>query len=173
MTPEQLRSLQAPVKEQYKSAPEAALVRMSVTGTLDQETLVCRLPTRGPDVSGLHPAAGGPQGTLCSGDILLESLAACAGVTFCAVATAMGIEFDEGMVTATGEIDFRGTLGVDRGTPVGMQNLGLKFRLSSSAEEEKLNKLLELTERYCVIYQTLVKQNKIESSLERSPQARY
>lgn len=166
MTPDELRSLQAPLKEQYETAPETALVRMSVTGTLDRERIACDLPTRETCTAGLHQATGGPAGTLCSGDILLEALAACAGVTFCAVATALGIAFSEGTVTATGDVDFRGTLGVDRETPVGMQNLSLLFRLSSAEEEVRLKKLLELTERYCVVYQTLSQQNAISSSVE-------
>lgn len=166
MTPDELRTLQTPIKEKYKSSPESALVHMSVTGTLDQGRIACHLPPRDTPTSGLHPAAGGPEGTLCSGDMLLESLAACAGVTFCAVATAMGIIFSEGTVTASGEIDFRGTLGVDRATPVGMQNFSLVFRVSSTEDKDKLNKLLQLTERYCVIYQTLVKQNDVASSVE-------
>lgn len=168
MTPDELRSLQGPIKQQYQTSPETALVPMSVTGTLDLERVACDLPPRDTCTSGLHPAAGGPEGTLCSGDLLLEALAACAGVTFCAVASAIGIEFTEGTVTASGEIDFRGTLGVDRATPVGMQNLSLIFRLSTAEDEEKLNKLLELTERYCVIYQTLLKQHEISSSIDVS-----
>lgn len=166
MTPDELRTLQVPIKEQYKTSPGTALVRMTATATLDPERIACHLAPRDTDLSGLHPAAGGPAGTLCSGDLLLESLAACAGVTFCAVATAMEIEFSAGTVTASGEIDFRGTLGVDRATPIGMQNLSLVFRLSTAEDEQKLNKLLQLTERYCVIYQTLMKQNGVASSIE-------
>jgi uncharacterized OsmC-like protein len=166
MTPDELRSLQAPIKEHYRTSPETALVPMSVTGTLDSQRIACQLPPRETCTAELHPAAGGPEGTLCSGDMLLEALAACAGVTFCAVATAMGIEFTDGTVTASGEVDFRGTLGVDRATPVGMQDFSLVFRLSTTADEEKLNKLLQLTERYCVIYQTLSKQHEISSSID-------
>lgn len=166
MTPDELRAIQALKKNQYKTAPESAMVPMSVTGTLDPENVACHLPKRETCTSGLHPAAGGPDGTLCSGDMLLESLAACAGVTFCAVATAMGITFSNGTVTAAGEIDFRGTLGVDRETPVGMQNLSVTFQLTSSEEQTRLDKLLQLTERYCVIYQTLSIQNDVSSSLE-------
>jgi len=166
MTPEQLRELQAPVKERYKESPADALVSMSVTGRLDRDTLSCHLPERSTSISSMHPAAGGKEATLCSGEILLESLAACAGVTFCSVATAMGIEFTEGTVTVSGDLDFRGTLGVSRETPIGMQKLSLKLSLKSDAEESSLNKLLQLTERYCVIHQTLSQNNSICSSLD-------
>ncbi|MBD3674832.1 MAG: OsmC family protein [Planctomycetaceae bacterium] len=166
MTPEQLREQQAPVKAQYQENPESALVPMSVTGELDRETLSCRLPERETSISSLHPAAGGQIPSLCSGEILLESLAACAGVTFCSVATAMGIDFEAGTVTAKGDLDFRGTLGVSRSTPVGMQNLSIAFSIRSDAEEASLKKLLQLTERYCVIYQTLSQENPIQSSLD-------
>jgi len=166
MTPEQLREQQAPIKEKYKESPETALVPMSVTGRLERETLSCHLPERNTSASSLHSAAGGREESLCSGEILLESLVACAGVTFCSVATAMGIEFSEGTVTASGEIDFRGTLGVSRTAPVGMLNLALKFSVKSSAEETTLSKLLQLTERYCVIYQTLSQENTVHAFLD-------
>ena len=169
MTPEQLREIQAPVKEQYKETPTDALISMSVTGKLDRDTLSCHLPERTTSISSMHPAAGGSKGTLCSGEILLESLVACAGVTFCSVATAMGIEFTDGSVTANGDLDFRGTLGVSRETPVGMQNLSLSFTVKSDAEESSISKLLQLTERYCVIHQTLSQSNPIRSSLDLQP----
>ncbi|MDB4680277.1 MAG: OsmC family protein [Planctomycetaceae bacterium] len=166
MTPEQLREIQAPVKDLYKESPTDALVSMSVTGKLDRDTLACHLPERTTSISSVHPAAGGKEATLCSGEILLESLAACAGVTFCSVATAMGIEFTDGTVTANGDLDFRGTLGVNRETPIGMQNLSLTFSVKSNAEEASINKLLQLTERYCVIHQTLSQTNPIHSSID-------
>ena len=165
MHADELREIQKPIKQRYRSEPADALIRMSVTGQLDRENLRCHLPERGTSQSGLHPAAGGPVGTLCSGDILLESLAACAGVTLCAVATAMGIEFTSGRVIVEGELDFRGTLGIDRAAPIGMQNLSVRFELDTVAEEASLQKLLQLTERYCVIYQTLVQVNPISSEI--------
>ena len=166
MTPEQLRDMQAPIKQQYQEDADSAMVSMSVTGTLNRDTLSCQLPERESSLSSLHTAAGGQQASLCSGEILLESLAACAGVTFGSVATAMGIEFEEGSVTAKGDIDFRGTLGVSRTTPVGMLNLSLTFSVKSEAEEASLQKLLQLSERYCVIYQTLSQENPVKSSLD-------
>lgn len=166
MTPEQIREMQAPVKAQYQQNPESALVPMSVTGRLDRESLSCHLPQRDTSISSLHPAAGGEQPSLCSGEMLLESLAACAGVTFCSVATAMGIAFEDATVTAKGDIDFRGTLGVSRTTPVAMLNLSVSFSLRSEADEASLKKLLQLTERYCVIYQTLSQENPVHSSLD-------
>lgn len=165
MQADELRALQAPLKEQYKSDPSAALVHMSVTGELDPARIVCRLEPSPAREAGLHPAAGGPAELACSGDLLLESLVACAGVTLCAVATAMEIPIASGRVIGSGDLDFRGTLGVDRETPVGMQNLSVQFEIETDAEDAKVQKLLQLTERYCVIYRTLAAANPIASTI--------
>jgi uncharacterized OsmC-like protein len=165
MQADELRALQTPLKEQYKSDPASAMVQMSVTGELDPERIVCRLEPSPSREAGLHPAAGGPVGLACSGDLLLDSLVACAGVTLCAVATAMEIPIASGRVTGSGDLDFRGTLGVDRETPIGMQNLSLRFEIETTADEAKVQKLLQLTERYCVIYRTLAAANPIASTI--------
>jgi uncharacterized OsmC-like protein len=165
MQADELRALQAPLKERYKSDPSAALVRMSVTGQLDPERIVCRLEPSPSREAGLHPSAGGSPGLACSGDLLLESLVACAGVTLCAVATAMGISLRSGRVIGSGELDFRGTLGVDRETPIGLQNISLRFELETDADDEALEKLRQLTERYCVIYRTLTQTHPIETRI--------
>jgi len=155
MTAEELRAVQAPIKEKYKSDPESAVRTMSVTGNV-QSNLTCRLDTAaGPVDAGLHPAAGGSGAEACSGDMLLEALVACAGVTFSAVATAMEIPIDRASITAEGDLDFRGTLGIARDVPIGFADIRLKFDVQSAAPPEKIDKLVQLTERYCVIYQTL------------------
>ena len=155
MNAEELRAVQAPIKEQYKSDPQSAIRTMSVTGSI-QPNQTCRLETAaGPVDAGLHPAAGGSGDDACSGDMLLEALVACAGVTFSAVATAMEIPIDHASVTAEGDLDFRGTLGVARDVPIGFSDIRLKFDVKSAAPQEKIDKLVQLTERYCVIYQTL------------------
>lgn len=155
MNAEELRAAQAPIKEKYKSDPDSALRTMSVTGTI-QGDQTCRLDTAaGPVDAGLHPAAGGSGEEACSGDMLLEALVACAGVTFSAVATAMEIPIERASVTAEGDLDFRGTLGIDRDVPVGFADIRLRFDVRSSAPQEKIDKLIQLTERYCVIYQTI------------------
>jgi uncharacterized OsmC-like protein len=165
MQADELRAIQTPIKERYKTEPAAALVQMSVTGVLYPERIVCRLDPAPSREAGLHPAAGGPEGLACSGDLLLESLVACAGVTLCAVATAMEIPITAGRVIGSGDLDFRGTLGVDRETPIGMQNLSLRFELETDAEDAKIQKLLQLTERYCVIYRTLAPSTPIETTV--------
>ena len=155
MNAEELRAVQAPIKEQYKSDPQSAIRTMSVTGSI-QPNQTCRLETAaGPVDAGLHPAAGGSGDDACSGDMLLEALFACAGVTFSAVATAMEIPIDHASVTAEGDLDFRGTLGVARDVPIGFSDIRLKFDVKSAAPQGKIDKLVQLTERYCVIYQTL------------------
>ncbi|MGV1048027.1 MAG: OsmC family protein [Solirubrobacterales bacterium] len=155
MNREELRSVQAPLKERYQAEPEAALVTLSAEGTLG-EGVSCSIDSgRAIAAAGLHPASGGDGSLLCSGDMLLEALAACAGVTLRAVATSLGIAVESGKVRAEGDLDFRGTLAVDRDAPVGFRAIRLSFELESDAGEEELATLLKLTERYCVVLQTL------------------
>jgi uncharacterized OsmC-like protein len=152
---DQLRALQAPLKERYKSDPEAAVVTLSASGELG-EGVSCSVQTaRALAEAGLHPATGGDGSLLCSGDMLLEALVACAGVTLRAVSTSLGIPVPSGRVRAEGDLDFRGTLGVDRAAPVGFSAIRLSFELDTDAEESQLATLRQLTERYCVVYQTL------------------
>jgi uncharacterized OsmC-like protein len=156
MNAEQLRDLQAPIKARYKDDPASAKLTLKATGQLGGEKLTCKVSTaRGLAEAGLHPATGGDGMSLCSGDMLLEALVACAGVTLRAVATALEIPVRGGTVTAEGDLDFRGTLGVSKETPVGLSAIRLKFQLDTDATAEQLATLLKLTERYCVIYQTL------------------
>jgi uncharacterized OsmC-like protein len=165
MNAEELRAVQAPIKEKYKSEPESALKTMSVTGFV-QPNQTCRLDTAAGSVdAGLHPAAGGSGDEACSGDMLLEALVACAGVTFSAVATAMEIPIEQASITAEGDLDFRGTLGVARDVPIGFSDIRLKFDVQSAAPQEKIDKLVQLTERYCVIYQTLRQPMDISSTV--------
>jgi uncharacterized OsmC-like protein len=155
MRSDELRSLQAPLKERYRDQPEAALITLEAEGRLGED-VTCRVETgRALVEAGLHPATGGSGLHACSGNMLLEALAACAGVTLNAVATALGIEIREGTVHADGDLDFRGTLGVDREAPVGFQAIRLRFDLDTDASGEELDTLQRLTERYCVVYQTL------------------
>lgn len=156
MNLEEFRAVQAPLKSRYKADPAAALVTLRAQGTPEAPAQSCRVETHiGEVVSGLHPAVGGDGSTACSGDMLLQALVGCAGVTLGAVATAMGVVLRGGRIVATGEIDFRGTLGVLRDAPVGFKNIALSFELDTDATPETVAKLLELTERYCVVYQTL------------------
>jgi uncharacterized OsmC-like protein len=151
-----LRALQAPIKERYKSEPEAAFITLKAKGTLDDANIACKVETgRALAVAGLHPATGGSGFELCSGDMLLEALVACAGVTLKAVATAIDVPLRSGTVSAEGDLDFRGTLGVARDAPVGFAQIRLRFDLDTDAPQEKLDQLLKLTERYCVVYQTI------------------
>lgn len=151
-----LKAVQAPLKEQYRAQPETALLTLTAEGEVG-EGITCSLNTgRALIQAGLHPATGGSGAQACSGDMLLEALVACAGVTLSAVATAMGIELHAGRLTAEGDLDFRGTLGVSRDVPVGFSEVRLNFDLQTDADADSLAKLIELTERYCVIYQTLV-----------------
>jgi len=165
MNAEELRAAQAPIKEQYKSNPASAVRTMSVTGAV-QTNQSCRIETAaGPVDAGLHPAAGGSGEEACSGDMLLEALVACAGVTFSAVSTAMEIPIEQASITAEGDMDFRGTLGVARDVPVGFSDIRLKFDVKSDAPQEKIDKLIQLTERYCVIYQTLNQPMEISTNV--------
>ncbi len=166
MNADELRAVQAPLKEKYKDDPASAVITMHSSGTLGGEDVVCRVATvRGDVDAGLHPAAGGDGSTACSGDMLLDALVGCAGVTLKAVATAMGIPLRSGTIRAEADADFRGTLGVDRETPVGVTDVRLTFDLDADAPPEKLAKLVELTERYCVVYQTLVNPPRVATSL--------
>lgn len=162
MNPEELKALQAPIKEKYREQPKAALVTLSAEGRIG-EGLTCRIETgRALVEAGLHPATGGDGRSACSGDMLLEALVACAGVTLRAVATALGITLRDATVRAEGDLDFRGTLGVSKEVPVGFQHMRLQFDLETGASEEQVATLLRLTERYCVVYQTLYQPPKIE-----------
>jgi uncharacterized OsmC-like protein len=155
MNAEQLKALQAPIKERYRKDPAAAVVTLRAQGRID-EGIACRVDTGKALVeAGLHPATGGSGLQACSGDMLLEALVACAGVTLKAVATALGIDLRDARLTAEGDLDFRGTLGVARDAPVGFREIRLKLDLDTGASEEQLKKLVELTERYCVVMQTL------------------
>lgn len=157
MNAEDLRSIQAPLKERYREAPEAALITLRAQGSLG-EGVRCKIETgKGLVTAGLHPATGGNGLNACSGDMLLEALVACAGVTLNAVATALGITLREATLQAEGELDFRGTLGLSKEAPVGFQNIRLQFTLDTDASQEQIDTLLRLTERYCVIYQTLAR----------------
>jgi uncharacterized OsmC-like protein len=152
----ELRAMQAPIKERYKSDPGAAMITLKAKGTLDAPGIACKLETgRAMAIAGLHPATGGSGMELCSGDMLLEALVACAGVTVKAVATALDIPLRAGVVSAEGDLDFRGTLGVAKDAPVGFAQIRLRFDLDTDAAQDKLDQLLKLTERYCVVYQTI------------------
>lgn len=156
MTSDQLRALQAPVKSRYKDDPAAAARVLKATGKLQGENLICRVETdHGFIDAGLHPAAGGDGLSACSGDMLLQSLVACAGVTLQAVATAMAIPLRGGTIRAEGDLDFRGTLGISKEVPIGFGAIRLVFHLDTDATPEQIATLLKLTERYCVIFQTL------------------
>ncbi len=163
-----LRALQGPIKERYKSDPKAAVITLKANGTLDDANIACRLETgRALAVAGLHPATGGSGLELCSGDMLLEALVACAGVTLKAVATAIDVPLKAGTVSAEGDLDVRGTLGVAKDAPVGFAQIRLCFDIDSDASQEKLDQLLKLTERYCVVYQTIRNGPPVEISLNR------
>src|SRR6266498_3658886 len=163
-----LRALQAPLKERYKQDPDAAVVTLKAQGAIDDAHVACKVETgRALAVAGLHPATGGTGAEICSGDMLLEALVACAGVTLKAVATALEIPLRAGTVHAEGDIDFRGTLGVAKDAPVGFAEIRLQFRLDTDAPQEKLDQLLKLTERYCVVYQTIRNGPPIAITLDR------
>jgi uncharacterized OsmC-like protein len=162
MNAEELRSLQAPVKERYRQQPETALITLRAKGRLG-EGVTCKIETgKSPVEAGLHPATGGDGRSACSGDMLLEALVGCAGVTLNAVATTLGIRLRDATVRAEGDLDFRGTLGVSKEVPVGFKQIRLQFDLDTDASEEQLATLLRLTERYCVVYQTLSRPAKID-----------
>ncbi len=157
MNAEELRAAQAPLKQKYKDNPGSAQLTLSASALLNADDVSCDLETfAGKFTAGLHPATGGDGSQACSGDMLLEALVGCAGVTLRAVATALSIPVRGGTITAEGDLDFRGTLGVDKETPIGLTHIRLKFDLDTDAEDEQIAKLLKLTERFCVVYQTLV-----------------
>ncbi len=163
----ELRSLQAPIKDKYKTDPDAAVITLKANGSLD-DGIACKVETgRALQIAGLHPATGGSGRELCSGDMLLEALVACAGVTLKAVATAIEIPLKAGKVSAEGDLDFRGTLGVAKDAPVGFREIRLRFDVETDAPQEKLDQLLKLTERYCVVYQTIKAGPKVDVSLQK------
>ena len=156
MNAEELRALQAPLKDRYRQAPDAATITLRAEGSLDSAAVACKVETgRGLVEAGLHPATGGTGLQACSGDMLLEALVACAGVTLKAVSTALEIPLKSASVSAEGDLDFRGTLGVAKDAPVGFAQIRLTFNVDTDAPQDKLDQLLKLTERYCVVYQTL------------------
>jgi uncharacterized OsmC-like protein len=163
-----LRAMQAPLKERYKGDPQSAIITLKARGRLDDTAIACKVETgRAIAAAGLHPATGGSGLELCSGDMLLEALVACAGVTLKAVATAIDIPLKSGIVSAEGDLDFRGTLGVAKDAPVGFKQIRLRFEVDTDAPQDKLDQLLKLTERYCVVYQTLKSGPPIEVGLQR------
>ena len=168
MNADELRALQTPLKSRYREAPEAAHITLRAMGALDDAHIACKVETgRALAVAGLHPATGGSGMELCSGDMLLEALVACAGVTLKAVATAIDIPLKSGAVSAEGDLDFRGTLGVAKEAPVGFAQIRLRFDVDTDAPQDKLDQLLKLTERYCVVYQTIKSGPPVEVSLKR------
>jgi len=169
MDADQLRAMQAPIKQRYKDDPDAALITLKAKGTLDDSNIACKVETgRALAMAGLHPATGGSGLELCSGDMLLEALVACAGVTLKAVATALAIPLRSGIVSAEGELDFRGTLGVAKDAPVGFRQIRLRFDVDTDAPQDKLDQLLKLTERYCVVYQTIKSGPPVAVSIKRA-----
>ena len=163
-----LRATQAPLKDRYKSDPHAAFITLRAKGSTGSDGIACRLETgRAMAMAGLHPLTGGSGLELCSGDMLLEALVACAGVTLKSVATAIEVPLRAGDVTAEGDLDFRGTLGVDKETPVGFAEIRLRFDVDTDAPQDKLDLLLKLTERYCVVYQTIKNGPKVSVSMNR------
>ncbi len=164
MDANELRTIQAPLKQQYKDQPESAVITLKANARIG-EGITCKVETGSALVeAGLHPATGGDGLSLCSGDMLLEALVACAGVTLKAVATAIGVILNDATVYAEGDLDFRGTLGVSKDAPVGFQSIRLKFDLDSDADQEQLESLMKLTERYCVVYQTVSSAQNISVS---------
>lgn len=169
MDADELRALQAPIKDRYKADAGAARITLRARGSVDDTKIACNIETgRAIAAAGLHPATGGSGMELCSGDMLLEALVACAGVTLKAVATAIGVDLARADVRAEGDLDFRGTLGVDKAAAVGFENIRLGFDIVSDAPQEKIDQLLKLTERYCVVYQTLARPPKLTATVERS-----
>jgi uncharacterized OsmC-like protein len=164
----ELRATQAPIKDRYKSDPKSAMITLKARGSIENEGIACMVETgRALAVAGLHPATGGSGLELCSGDMLLEALVACAGVTLKSVATAVEVPLGSGNVIAEGDLDFRGTLGVDKDTPVGFAAIRLRFDVGTDAPQEKLDLLLKLTERYCVVYQTIKNGPKVTVTIHR------
>ena len=165
MNADELRNLQAPLKEKYRNDANAALITLKAEGKIG-DGISCKIETgKAMAVAGLHPATGGDGMLVCSGDLLLEALVACAGVTLGAVATAIAFDFTDGIVIAEGDLDFRGTLGVDKETNVGFKAIRLSFDLKTSESKERIDALLKLTERYCVVYQTLISATKVMASV--------
>src|SRR5438045_803573 len=163
-----LRALQAPIKDRYKADPKAGLITLKAKGALDDTNIACKVETgRALAVAGLHPATGGSGLELCSGDMLLEALVACAGVTLKAVATAIDVPLKSGTVSAEGDLDFRGTLGVAKEAPVGFAQIRLRFDVETDAPQDRLDQLLKLTERYCVVYQTIRSGPPVDIRLQR------
>ena len=168
MNANELKDLQAPIKEKYRDDPDSAIITLKAQGEIG-DGISCKVATgRAIVEAGLHPATGGTGLLACSGDMLLDALAACAGVTIKAVATAIGVDIKSGTVKAEGDLDFKGTLGVSKEVPVGFKNIRLNFYLDSNATEEQLATLKKLTERYCVVYQTLMKGVAIDTSFQQS-----
>jgi len=164
----ELRAMQAPIKERYKNDPKAAYITLKAKGTLDDSNIACKVETgRALAIAGLHPATGGSGLELCSGDMLLEALVACAGVTVKAVATALAIPLKSGKVSAEGDLDFRGTLGVAKDAPVGFAQIRLRIDLDTEAPQDKIDQLLKLTERYCVVYQTIKSGPPVDVQMKR------
>jgi uncharacterized OsmC-like protein len=168
----ELRATQAPIKDLYKTDPKAAFITLKAKGSIENEGIACKVETGRAlsgalAVAGLHPATGGSGLELCSGDMLLEALVACAGVTLKSVATAIEVPLKTGVVTAEGDLDFRGTLGVDKETPVGFAEIRLRFEVETEAPQDKLDLLLKLTERYCVVYQTIKNGPKVSVTMQR------
>lgn len=169
MDAEAIRTLQAPLKARYREDPASAVVTLAAEGRLGGDGIACKVETgRAVIEAGLHPASGGSGLQACSGDMLLEALVACAGVTLKAVATALEIELREGTVQAEGDLDFRGTLGVDKDAPVGFRAIRLRFVLDTDAGDDRLASLLKLTERYCVVYQSLCRPVPVATELRRA-----
>jgi uncharacterized OsmC-like protein len=165
----ELRAMQAPIKDRYKNDPAAAMITLKARSTLDAPGIACKLETgRAMAIAGLHPATGGSGMELCSGDMLLEALVACAGVTLKAVATALDIPMRSGSVNAEGDLDFRGTLGVAKDAPVGFAQIRLRFEVDTDAPQDKLDQLLKLTERYCVVYQTIKSGPPVDVTMARA-----
>ncbi|HWV97186.1 MAG TPA: OsmC family protein [Xanthobacteraceae bacterium] len=163
-----LRAMQAPIKDRLKSDPQAGFITLKAKGSIEGEGITCKVDTgRALAVAGLHPATGGSGLELCSGDMLLEALAACAGVTLKSVATALDVPLKSGSVSAEGDLDFRGTLGVDKETPVGFKEIRLRFDVDTDAPQDKLDLMLKLTERYCVVFQTIKNGPKTSVSMHR------
>ena len=168
MDAQALRAMQAPIKDRYKADPQAAVITLKARGTLDDANIACKVETgRALAVAGLHPATGGSGLDLCSGDMLREALVACAGVTLKAVSTALDVPLRSAAVAAEGDLDFRGTLGVAKDAPVGFRAIRLTFTVDTDAPQEKLDQVLKLTERYCVVYQTIRNGPPVEISLAR------
>src|SRR5688500_5372799 len=164
----ELKSVQGPLKEAYRDDAASVVITLRAKGSIDDQAIACKVETgRAIAVAGLHPATGGSGLELCSGDMLLEALVACAGVTLKSVATAVEVPLRSGTVIAEGDLDFRGTLGVDKETPVGFEEIRLRFEVGTDAPQDKLDLLLKLTERYCVVYQTIKNGPKVSVSMKR------